>query len=123
MILLAGCGASRPKAVWVHGKVIGPKGKSLGSAVIIFWPEDSKNNPAANAVCETDGSFSLQCLPGNYKATVTPVRPKAATAPPPPHGPESAIPDQYQNELKTPLTVKVPETGVDDVVLKLTEIR
>jgi hypothetical protein len=103
----------------VQGKVVGPKGKSVGPAVIMLWPENSKNNKAASAVCEADGSFSLQCLPGNYKLTVSPIRAKGATTAPLPHGSESAIPDFYQNELTTPLSLTVPETGVDGVTLNL----
>jgi hypothetical protein len=120
LILLAGCGGNpRPKSVWVHGKVVGPKGKSVGPAVVILWAENSKNNPGASSVCNADGSFSLQCFPGNYKTTVSPIRPRGGTATPPPHGPESAIPDKYQNELTTTLTLKVPEMGADNIILTL----
>jgi hypothetical protein len=116
---LTGCGGPRPKSVPVHGKIVGPLGKSIGPAALIFWPEDSKNNRGASAVCDADGSFHLECLPGNYKATVSPIRPKGATAPPPPQTPDSTIPTRYQNELTTTLTVKVPDTGADSVILNL----
>lgn len=120
LVLLTGCGSGpRPKPVSVQGKVVGPKGKLVGPAVIMFWPENSKINKAASAVCEADGSFSLQCLPGNYKLTLSPVRPKGATAAPRSHGSDSAIPDFYQNQLTTPLTLNVPETGVDGITLNL----
>ncbi len=94
-------------------------GKSVGPATVIFWPQDSKNNHGASAVCEADGSFHLQCTPGNYKATVSPIRPKGATTSPSPQGPESTIPIQYQNQLTTTLTVKVPDIGADNFVLNL----
>ena len=119
-LFLPGCGGDpRPKSVSVHGKVVGPSGKSVGPATVIFWPENSKNNHGASAVCEADGSFHLQCVPGNYKATVSPIRPKGATEPPSPQGSESTIPTRYQNELTTTLKVKVPDTGDDSVILSL----
>jgi hypothetical protein len=119
-LFLPGCGsAPRPKSVSVYGKVVGPSGKSVGPATVTFWPEDSKNNQGAGAVCEADGSFHLQCIPGSYKATVSPIRPKGATTAPPPQGSESLIPTRYQNELTTTLTVKVPATGSDSVILNL----
>jgi hypothetical protein len=119
-LLLTGCGGDpRPKSVSVQGKVVGPSGKSIGPATVIFWPEDSRNNHGASAVCGADGSFHLQCIPGNYKATVSPIRPKGATSAPPPQGSESMIPTRYQNQLTTTLTVKVPDTGADSIVLNL----
>jgi len=119
MVFILGCGSGRhPKSVWVHGKVVGRNGKSIGQAVLILWPENSKINSGAGALCEDDGTFTVQCLPGNYKVTVSLVRPKGATAPPP-HQSESGIPDRYQNELTTTLTLKVPETGAENIVLNL----
>jgi hypothetical protein len=120
VLFLPGCRSdSRPKSVSVQGKVVSPSGKSVGPATVIFWPEDSKNNHGASAVCEADGSFHFQCIPGNYKATVSPIRPKGATTAPSPQGSESTIPTRYQNELTTTLTVKVPDTGADNVILNL----
>jgi len=120
MVFIVGCGGNRgPKAVTVKGKVVGPTDKSVGPAVVILWPVNSTHNSGGNAVCDSDGSFSLQCLPGSYKATVTPIRPKGDTTAPRPHGPDSAIPSQFQNELTTTLTVIVPEEGADNVTLSL----
>jgi hypothetical protein len=120
VILLSGCGRNPdPKLVQVHGKVVGPKDKLIGPAVIILWPENSKKNSGASAVCEADGSFSLQCFPGNYKATVSPIRPKGGTPTHQSAGSAFVISALYQNELTTPFTLKVPETGADDIVLKL----
>jgi len=124
LILLAifflGCGGkAQLKSVPVNGKVVGHEGKSVGPIIVIFWPEDSKNNRMKSAVCEADGSFHLECPPGNYKVTVSPVRSKGATAPPSPQGPEAAIPARYQSELTTTLNVKVPETRADDIILNL----
>ena len=83
LLFLTGCGANpRPKPVSVQGKVVRPSGKSIGPAIVIFWPEDSKNNNGAGAVCEADGSFKVQCIPGSYKVTVSPIRPKGATTAP-----------------------------------------
>jgi len=115
-----GCsGNPQPKAVPVHGKVMGRGGKSVGSITVIFWPDDTRKNQGAGALCEADGSFYLECLPGNYKVTISPVRPKGATEPPPPQGPNSVVPALYQNELTTTLRVRVPEAGTDDVFLNL----
>jgi len=120
VILLAGCSHNPdPKPVQVYGKVTGPKDKPIGLAVIIFWPENSKKNSGASAVCEADGSFSLQCFPGNYKATVSPIRAKGGTPTHQSDGSAFMIPALYQNELTTPFTLKVPDTGADNIVLKL----
>jgi hypothetical protein len=120
VVLVAGCGRDLPiKSVTVRGKVVGRPGKSVGPAAVIFWPENSKKNPGGTAACETDGSFSLECLPGKYRVTVSPIRPKGATAPPPPQGSEARIPTKYQNALSTPLIVNVPETGADNIILNL----
>jgi hypothetical protein len=118
-IFFLGCGKPQLKPVPVRGKVVGREGKSVGAVTVIFWPEDTRKNQGAGAVCEADGSFYLECLPGNYKVTVSPIRPKGATQPPPPQGPNSAIPATYQNALTTTLNVQIPETGKDDVVLNL----
>ncbi len=119
-LFFLGCGGTaQPKLVPVRGKVVGREGKSVGPVTVIFWPEDTKKNQGAGAVCQVDGSFYLECLPGNYKVTVSPVRPKGATEPPPPQGPHSAIPAPYQNELTTTLSVRVSETGGDEIVLNL----
>src|SRR5262249_47881770 len=65
MVFLFGCASERhPKSIWVHGKVVGRNGKSVGHAVLILWPENSKINSGAGAVCEDDGTFTVQCLPG-----------------------------------------------------------
>lgn len=119
-IFSLGCGGKvQPKPVPVRGKVVGIETKSLGKVTVIFWPEDTKTNRGGSAVCEADGSFYLQCLPGSYKVTISPIRPLGATAPPAPQTPESTIPTRYQNEMTTTLLVKVPETGRDDIVLNL----
>jgi hypothetical protein len=119
-VIFTGCGRNPdPKLVQVHGKVVGPKDKPIGQVVLILWPENSKKNSGASAVCEADGSFSLQCFPGNYKATVNPIRPKGGTPTHQSDGSAFMIPALYQNELTTTLTLKVPETGADSIVLKL----
>jgi hypothetical protein len=119
--LVAGC-ARQPKLAPVKGKVVDRAGKPIGAVTVIFWPEDSKSNRGAGAVCDADGSFFLECLPGNYKATISPIRPKGATTPPSPQGSESSIPTWYQNQLTTTLTVKVPEGGTDNIILQLQRV-
>jgi hypothetical protein len=120
IIFFLGCGGKvQPKPVPVRGKLVGIETKSVGKVTVIFWPEDTKTNRGGGAVCEADGSFFLECLPGSYKVTISSIRPLGATAPPVPQTPESAIPVRYQNELTTTLTVHVPEKGKEDIVLSL----
>jgi hypothetical protein len=119
-IFTSGCGGKmQPSPVPVQGRVLGRDGKSIGPVIVIFWPEDSKNNRMATGTCEPDGSFRLKCVPGKYKVTISPIRQKGATSPPSPNDYDSGIPARIQSELTTTLNVTVRETGNDPIILNL----
>jgi hypothetical protein len=123
LVLLAffslGCGSNQPKPVPVHGMILGRNGQSIGPVIIIFWPHDSKNNRIASTTSEADGSFHLECPPGKYKVTVSPIRPKGATSPPSPQESGGTIPPRYQNEVTTTLNVTISESGEENIILNL----
>jgi hypothetical protein len=118
-MLAAGCGKDPPPTlVSVKGKVIGYNGQSVKGAKVSLWPQYSESTHVRLAVCEEDGSFSLECPKGLYKVTVTPARVGVAAVP----GPSSdggPIPERYQDSRKTPLQAHVLETGLEEVVFKL----
>lgn len=128
--LAAGCGKPKPpEPVTVEGKVVGIDGKPLTGLVLTFHPQEDVNKasrPSAH-LGQKDGSFRLDCIPGRYKATLTPVprqfgaEPGSGPGPGPiglPKLPEG-LPRKYLSATDSDLTVDVPAEGARNLVLQL----
>jgi hypothetical protein len=96
--------------------------------LVTFWPADSRRRNAS-ALCDVAGKFSLECLTGQYKITVTPSLQNAqapgvengasgATRPLPDQSP--VIPGRYSATSTTPLFLTVLEGGESNLELTLT---
>jgi hypothetical protein len=127
LLVLAGCAKKPPDPVPVKGNVT-CDGKPVGGVVVTFWPED-KGRRSASAICDQAGKFSLQCVSGWYKVTVSanlqgggePTvgggTPGAAGGPP---KQALAVPAHYAATSSTPLRIEVPEGGSDNLAVTLT---
>jgi hypothetical protein len=145
IFLLSGCGDA--KAVKIQGDVT-LDSKPLAGATVTFVPFNEKEGRAAAGRTESDGSFQLMALPGQYRVTV--VMPdddpanvtggnpmemdekakRAYFSKASPQGrAESAkhktkkaspIPTVYGDPLKTPLKETVPPKGPVKIELRTT---
>lgn len=137
LAVAGGCGTAPPPPtpIPVKGKVVFTDGKPVKGMVLTFHPDDEATKLARlqSAPLPDDGSFSFECLPGRYKATLGAI-PKSAgaaadgpgTAPPPiaPAAPvgtstdtKAAVLARHADALRTPLTAEVPAGGTSDLVL------
>jgi hypothetical protein len=118
---VVGCKEKPPAMVPVNGKVVDKSGKPLVEKVLTFHPQDESNkNTRPSALTNKEGGFSTTCAKGRYKITV-------ATPPkgPPGGGPTGGFTpgvdvgkdNPYRDPQKTPLSIDVPETGKDNIVL------
>src|SRR5262249_25685315 len=123
-LLLAGCARKLPDPVRVEGSVT-CDGKPANGVLVTFWPEETRRR-SASAICDSGGKFSLECVSGAYKVTVSPNL-QGSGAPGVEGGgapralPQQslAIPPKYSGTSITPLHVEVPEGGASNVVLTL----
>jgi hypothetical protein len=124
--LLCGCTRNPPRApppVAVKGKILNQKKEPLALALVSFWPQQ-RTDPTTpehyDGGTEKDGTFSLNCPPGEYKVTVTRL-PTSATSGGLTATPGGSllkdVPPQYAEARDTPWTVNVPEGGTDSVLL------
>jgi hypothetical protein len=118
--LLAGCSKDGPGArvVPVSGRVTF-KNEAVSAAEIFFLPDAKKGNQGemGSAILQADGSFTITTIsdgrtipgiaPGAYKVTFGLGR-----------RPEKEL-AKYRNVLTTPLSIDVPEEGLDDVLFEL----
>jgi hypothetical protein len=125
-LLAAGCAQKQPDPVHVQGSIV-YNGKPAGGVLVTFWPEDSRRR-SASALCDSAGKFTLECVYGPYKVTVSPnlqdagapgLEGGAARAPRSLAQPSLAIPQRFQSTSMTPLRVEVPEGGSDNLVVTL----
>jgi hypothetical protein len=112
-VLLIGCGNKPPPPLSIKGKVVGIPVKSLEGLSLRFWPQQAGTDQSLLAVCQPDGSFTLECQPGTYKVTITPRI--IGTGPPPPPD----FPEIYMDSTKTPLEVTVREGDTQEKVLNV----
>jgi hypothetical protein len=126
LLVLAGCAGKPPDPVPVKGNVT-CDGKPLNGVVVTFWPED-KGRRSASAICDSTGKFSLHCVSGWYKVTVSPNlqgggeptvgsgTPGAAGGPP---KQALVVPAHYAATSSTPLRIEVPAGGSDNLPVAL----
>jgi hypothetical protein len=115
---LAGCAGSDgsgPKLAPVTGRVVF-KNEAVTAASIYFIPDAEKGNRGdmASAVLQTDGSFTMETypkgagvIPGAYKVTFDLGRRTEKELQP------------YRDVKTTPLSIDVPETGIEGRVIEL----
>jgi hypothetical protein len=118
--LVTGCSKDGPGArvVPVSGRVTF-KNQAISAAEIFFLPDAQKGNQGemGSAILQADGSFTITTIfagrtvegiaPGTYKVTFGLGR-----------RPEKEL-AKYRNVQTTPLTIDVPEEGLDDVLFEL----
>lgn len=115
VVPLLGCDAGKPPLAPVKGKVT-YRGKPVTNASVQFVADASKGASAPSAVGQTDdaGAFTLKCpphgpgaVPGSYRVIVMA------------YG--SPLPAKFVNPKTTPLEIKVPHDGVQDLVVAITD--
>jgi hypothetical protein len=109
--LLIGCGGEKPPTlVAVTGKV-SFKGSPVTGGSIIFYPDagNSYQKDKPSSLLQVDGAFTMKTFPfgdgvapGNYKVTLAPEVASRLKMP------------RYADPGKTPWSIEVPATGVDD---------
>jgi hypothetical protein len=109
-----GCG-SRPKTVPVTGKVV-HKGKGLTAGSVWFHPESDNPWQGEKPSCQLslEGEFTMRTYPhgqgvppGSYKVTLSPDLASRISRP------------AYADPKKTPLSVTVPDEGLDGHVFEV----
>jgi len=123
LLLCSGCGnkTEPPAVVSVKGNVV-CQGKAVPGVLIKFWPrqQDPQTKPI-ETVSGPKGEFSLSCPKGSYKVTIANV-PVSAAGPGLAEGgggeephcmPAVVVPIEYSDRVESPLTVEVPEGGMD----------
>jgi hypothetical protein len=117
LAFLSGCGSSDgsgPKLAQVTGRVIF-KNEAVTAASIFFIPDAEKGNRGemASAILQLDGSFTMETLkgtgviPGAYKIKLDLGR-----------RPEKEL-QPYRDVKTTPLSIDVPEQGIEGYVIEL----
>ena len=117
LALLVGCGSSDgggAKLAPVTGRVIF-KNEGVTAANIYFRPDAEKGNRGemASAILQEDGSFTMTTypkdgvVPGSYKVTFDLGRRTEKELQP------------YRSEKTTPLSIDVPEEGVEGIIFEL----
>jgi hypothetical protein len=131
---LSGCGSKVVDPVTVQGKCEHEK-EAVAGVLIRFWPETDSGS-SVEAFSAQDGSFRLECVPGVYKVSLlnAPARgkdpslakdgPAAVKTTPkeetePSSEPSMEIPERYRSPITTPLKFEIPETGKDNLVIKI----
>jgi hypothetical protein len=122
LMLLPGCttsDGSGPKLAPVTGRVIF-KNEAVTAASIYFIPDAEKGNRGemATAILQTDGTFTMETypkgsgvIPGAYKIKLDlGRRPEKELMP-------------YRDVKTTPLTIDVPEQGIEGYVIELKELK
>jgi hypothetical protein len=130
--MAAGCGGkagTKPPAA-VKGRVLRNGEPLARSVVLTFYPleEESGIKGTASAVtAENDGSFSVECVPGTYKVTISPIptgrgNPAGGNKTPAPGAPkplEGEFSGGYLSANSTPLQAVVPEGGTENLELQI----
>ncbi len=121
-LLAAGCKDKPPEAVSVKGKVQYQGGKPVVEMVLTFHPLDESNkNTRPVQITDKQGNFSIPCVKGRYKITMTapPKGHAGGYAGGPSGGPVPGPENQsiYRDPEQTPWLVVVPENGKEDIVL------
>jgi hypothetical protein len=126
--LPAGCAGKPPPPAKVHveGRVV-RQGRPVAFVMVTFHPQDPGEGQGYQGAAGKDGAFSLECPPGSYTVTLSPLpvgRGNAAdpgaggvVGSPESRGPEG-IPRAHRSPSTTPLPLmKIPAGGKKDVVL------
>jgi hypothetical protein len=118
LAFLSGCGSSDgsgPKLAPVTGRVIF-KNEAVTAAEIYFIPDAEKGNRGemATAILQADGSFTMETypkgtgvIPGAYKVKFNLGRRAEKELQP------------YRDAKTTPLSIDVPEQGIEGYVIEL----
>jgi len=104
IVLIAGCSGGDPVAS-VTGKVT-VDGEPVTEGMVLFL---SEKGAGGSGELQADGTYTLQCPPGQYKVAVAPPEstdPTPAPAKPPEEG---DIPYQYQDVGSSGLTAELAE--------------
>ena len=132
LLFLAMPGCGKPKApapVHVKGQIIVGTKPAVG-IVITFYAQGplQKLVQPAMALSDIDGKFKLECPPGEYKVTASPINAMTGATAPGLTGPIPAAPatgvqasnklnDVFMRPNTTPLNVKVFDNGREDLML------
>jgi len=115
-----GCGEPPPKLVTARGKILF-RNRPLAGALVKLVPDpaDGKQGFAAHGTTDHDGVFFLQtyphgdgAVPGTYKVTIRSGACCEGERP-------VTIPAKYADLSKTPLEVRVTDSGLEPAELKL----
>ncbi|MBN1909619.1 MAG: carboxypeptidase regulatory-like domain-containing protein [Pirellulales bacterium] len=126
LLLLPGCGKSRPKPVEVTGKVT-YRGKPVEEATVNFFPESGY---MAIATTDTEGRFTLKtsqvgdgAVVGKYEVTVVKYRanPRANAQTPPNEQHLPVLPMRYADRKTSKLTANVMAEGPNDFTFDLVD--
>jgi hypothetical protein len=101
------------------------QGRPVPFVLVAFYPQDPGDANRYDGAADKDGSFSVQCPPGSYKVTITPLpvgvggNPGAGALAGAHAKGLKEIPAPCRNRTDTPLKVDVPEGGKKGVTLRL----
>jgi hypothetical protein len=115
LAMVVGCGDGSNTST-VHGTVT-HEGKTLERGTLLFNPVDA-SLPPSRATIQSDGTYELAAVPGDYKITVSlfsETDPNLEPGDPGYEEPKSLIPVKYSSLNSTPLrgTVESQETAID----------
>ena len=124
LLLVAGCGDSKPATYPVAGKV-NYQGKPLPLGTVMFV---SDNAPAASAIIGADGGYQLQAAPGKYRVQVVAMPPQQGRPNPNVDGgidttgfpmPKSLVPEKYNEYRTSGVEVEVKPTDPNAIDINL----
>jgi hypothetical protein len=105
LLLLAGCGSSRPPAGAVSGTIM-YNGKPVNGPTLLLYPTAGAQTSTVSIPVSQEGTFRITEVPvGEYKIVVQP----SAGDPGPPTKNLSQEMKEKAEKLKTPATITIPQ--------------
>jgi hypothetical protein len=127
----SGCGKGPVPA---EGLIVTSEGQPVWGVAVGFWAKGQERQPFTT-LTDPEGHFNLTCPGGEYRVTVVPPNAKGArrgsgVGPLPSggrrEGPSARVqppvPGPYWRADTTPLRVRVPASGVKDLVLEVQDL-
>jgi len=124
---LCGCSAGPTAALpkeRVEGRVLA-QGQPVPFVLVTFYSHDPADATRYGGPANKDGAFRVECPPGNYKVTITPLplgvagNPGAGALAGADGKGAKDLPAACRSRTTTPLAVDVPAGGKKDVTLNL----
>jgi len=128
-LLASGCKRGMPVLVRVQGRMETRSGALKAPLVLVLHPSDPTCQGNMPSAILTGGSFDLPCLPGRYRATLSPLHQRSTGSGASEEGREArargprpagfTIPPVYRQAESSPWEVTIPVEGTSDLVLQL----